>query len=187
MSLVFSVRITVPAHLRHHASGQPVVNGAEQPATPRDGPRRGVDPHATPVHHGLHVKDVRAVPAGAAGCYTVRRIEHHTAECPREQRPLSNPQSGAVRCAVRGNAFTRHARLPCEPRGCSTDRPAPPPESALSPRRARRPAHTTPMYAAAGCEQVFIRGRARDRNARTHDGAQTNPSARRSRATRGTS
>ena len=38
---------------------------------------------------------LRAVPSGAAGGYTVRRIEHHPDTCPREQPRLTNPKSRA--------------------------------------------------------------------------------------------
>jgi hypothetical protein len=90
-----------PGKRRHNGSGSPAAprvrsaRGERRRASnsARDEPSRRVAPHATPVHRGLHLKKARAAPSGAAGCYTVRRMEHHADECPRQQPPSMKRQA----------------------------------------------------------------------------------------------
>jgi hypothetical protein len=52
---------TVPAHLRHRATAQTVVNDVESPGTCAMS-RAETLPNATPVHRGLCEKEIRVAP-----------------------------------------------------------------------------------------------------------------------------
>jgi len=82
-------------------------NGSGSPAAPRvrsargerrragknarDEPRPEITRNRTPVHHGLQLRNARAVPSGAAGGYTARRT--------RPRQPLDARASTAPRFA----------------------------------------------------------------------------------------
>ncbi len=112
------------------------------------------------VHRGLNLNNARAAPPGAAGCYTARRIEHHTGGCPRwPARPRPPELRRAPRRFEARSDLVREARILAAARSegpssvaapeIETPEPIPPPtinsvaRRSRVPRRARRP-HDVP-------------------------------------------
>jgi len=139
------------------------ANGSGSPAAPRVRSARDehqrVSPHArgntaprvardlARVHRGLNL-NARAAPTGAAGCYTARRIEHHTGACPRWPARPRPPERGRA-----PRRFEARSDLPQEARTLAATRsegpssvaapeiatlePAPPPNIGRNARRGR--------------------------------------------------